>query len=156
MDRIKYALGRMEGDDVAPFKDTYQKKMSGALGFKKEISYEQWFMFEQRVTERFAPTHEAERTDKLMKLERYHGDIQQFLLRMENHNMKVGLQGVAWRDMLKAQMLEVGLLRLSFETYPNDKLWQEGFKNAMIQHENHEEDKRLRHGKGESSGTLIS
>jgi len=26
----------------------------------------------------------------------------------------------------------------------------------MIQHENHEEDKRLRHGKGESSGTSIS
>jgi len=30
----------MEGDDVAPFKDTYGKKMSGALGFKNEISYE--------------------------------------------------------------------------------------------------------------------
>jgi len=41
---------------------------------------------------------------------------------MENHNIKVGLQGVAWRDMLKAQMPEAGLLRLSFETYPNDEL----------------------------------
>jgi len=30
VDRIKYALGRMEGDDVAPFKDTYRKRMSGA------------------------------------------------------------------------------------------------------------------------------
>ena len=58
--------------------------------------------------------------------------------------------------MLKAQMPEAGLLRLSFETYPNDELWLAGFKNAMIQHENHEEDKRLRHGKGESSGTSIS
>jgi len=28
-DRIKYARGRMERDDVAPFTDTYQKKMSG-------------------------------------------------------------------------------------------------------------------------------
>jgi len=130
--------------------------MSGALGYKKEISYERWFMFEQKVTERFVPTHEAERTHKLMKLEKYHGDIRQFLLRMENHNIKVGLQGVAWRDMLQAQMPEAGILRLSFETYPNDELWQEGFKNAMIQHANHEEDKRLRHGKGESSGTSIS
>jgi len=75
---------------------------------------------------------------------------------MENHKIKVGLQGVAWRDMLKAQMPEARLLRLSFETYPNDELWLEGFKNAMIQHENYEEDKRLRHGKGESSGTSIS
>jgi len=106
--------------------------MLGALGYTKEIGYERWFMFEQKVTERFAPTHEAERTHKLMKLERNHGDIQQFLLRMENHNIKVGLQGVAWRDMLKAQMPEAGLLRLSFETYPNDELWLAGFKNAMI------------------------
>jgi len=59
-------------------------------------------MFEQKVMERFAPTHKAERTHMLMKLERYHGDIQQFLLRMENNNIKVGLYGVVWRDMLKA------------------------------------------------------
>ena len=113
-------------------------------------------MFEQKVTERFAPTQEAERTHKLMKLEKYHGDIRQFLLRMENHNIKVGLQGVAWRDMLKAQMPEAGLLRLLFESYPNDELWLEGFKKTMIQYENHEEDKRLRHGKGESLGISIS
>ena len=66
------------------------------------------------------------------------------------------LRGVAWREMLKAQMPEAGLIRLSFETYPNDEIWQEGFENAIIQHENHEEDKRLRHQKGESSGTSIS
>jgi len=130
--------------------------MSWALGYKKEIGYERWFMFEEKVIERFAPTHEAERTHKLMKLEWYHGDIRQFLLRMQNHNIKVGLQGVAWREMLKAQMPEAGLLGLSFETYPNDKLWLAGFKNAMIQHENHEKDKRRTHGKGESSGTLIT
>jgi len=155
-DQIKYAMGRMEGDDVAPFTDTYRKMMSGALGYKKEISYERWFMFEPKVTERFAPTHEAERTHKLMKLEKYHGDIRQFLLRMENHNIKFELPGVAWRDMIKAQMPEAGLLRLSFETYPNDELWLAGFKNAMIQHENHKEEKRLRDGKGESLGTSIS
>jgi len=156
VDQIKYALGRMEGDDVPPFKDTYRKKMSGVLGYKKEVGLEKWFMFEERVTERFAPTHEAERTHKLMKLENYNGDIQQFLLRMENHNIKVGLQGAAWRDMLKAQMPKAGLLRLSFKTYPNDELWLEGFKNAMIQHENHKEDRRLRRVKGESSETLKS
>jgi len=146
----------MGGDNVAPFTDTYWKRMSGAFGYKKEIGCERWFMFEQKVSERFAPTHEVERTHKLMKLEKYHRDIRQFLLRMENHNIKVGLKGVAWRDMLKAQMPEARVLRLLFETYPNDELLQEGFKNAMIQHEKDEEDKRLRHGKGESSGTSIS
>jgi len=110
-------------------------------------------MFEQRLTERFAPTNEAERT---LKLEKYEGDIRQYLLKMENHNIKVGLQGVAWKDMLKAQMLEAGLLWLSFKTYPNHKLCLEGFKNAMIQYEDHEEDMRLRREKGESSGTATS
>jgi len=51
VDQIKYAMGRMEGDDVARFTDTYQKKMSGKLGYKMEIGYDRWFMFEQRVTE---------------------------------------------------------------------------------------------------------
>jgi len=75
---------------------------------------------------------------------------------MENHNIKVGLQGVVWREMLKVQMPEAGLLRLSFEIYPNDELWLEGFKNSMIQHEDHEEDKHLRREKGESSGTSMN
>ena len=48
-------------------------------------------MFEQRVTKWFAPTQEAERTPKLMKLEKYDEDIPQFLLRIENHNIKVPL-----------------------------------------------------------------
>ena len=58
--------------------------------------------------------------------------------------------------MLKAQMPEAGRLRLSFETYHNDELWLAGFKNAMIQHEDHEKDRRLRRGKGKSSRTSIS
>ena len=70
-DRIKYAMGRMEGDDVTPFTDTYRKKMSGALGYAKEIGYERWFMFEQKVTERFAPTHEAKRTVTILPCRGY-------------------------------------------------------------------------------------
>jgi len=75
---------------------------------------------------------------------------------MGNDNIKVGLQGVAWRDMLKVQMPDTGLKRLSFEIYPNDELLLEGFKNAIIQREDHEEDKGLRRGQGQSSGTSIS
>jgi len=52
-------------------------------------------------------------------------------------------------------MPEARLLRLSFEIYPNDQLWLEGFKNDMIQYEDHEEEKCLRRGKGESLGILI-
>jgi len=48
---------------------------------------------------------------------------------MENHNIKVGLKGVALRNMLKAQMLEAGLLRLLFETYP---IMNYGWKGLRI------------------------
>jgi len=41
----------MEADNLAPLKNTYWKKMSVVWGDKKEISYERWFMFEQRGTE---------------------------------------------------------------------------------------------------------
>jgi len=74
---------------------------------------------------------------------------------MENQNIKVGLKGVAWRDMLTAQMPEARILRLLLETYPSNELWLAGFKNGMIQHEDHEEDRCKRSGKGESSGILI-
>jgi len=90
-------------------------------------------MCEQVVTKRFVPTHEAERTLELMKAERYDGEVRQYLLQIENHNIKVGLQGVVLKDMLKAQMPEASLLRPSYDKFPNDELWLEGFKNVMIQ-----------------------
>jgi len=34
-DRIKYALGRMEGEDVSAFAFTYRNKMTGELGHLK-------------------------------------------------------------------------------------------------------------------------
>jgi len=67
-----------------------------------------------------------------MKLEKYDGGIWQYLLQIQNHNIKVGLQEVAWKDMLKSRMPEAGLLWLSYNTFPNDKLWIRGFKNVMI------------------------
>jgi len=35
IDRVKYALGRMEGDDVGPFKDTYRKRCPGHWDLKR-------------------------------------------------------------------------------------------------------------------------
>jgi hypothetical protein len=59
--RILYALGRMEGAEVSPIRDTYRKKMTGELGYDLEVGLEQWSMFEHRAIERFAPTHKEEK-----------------------------------------------------------------------------------------------
>jgi len=44
-DRIKYGLGRSEGEDVSAFAFPYQKKMSGELGHLKIEGYEFWVAF---------------------------------------------------------------------------------------------------------------
>ena len=44
-DRIKYAVGRMEGEDVSAFSLTYQNKMTVELGHLKIEGYKYWEMF---------------------------------------------------------------------------------------------------------------
>jgi len=36
VDQMKYALGRMEGDDLSPFTDTYRKRCRGHWGTKRK------------------------------------------------------------------------------------------------------------------------
>jgi hypothetical protein len=86
-----------------------------------------------------------------MKKDKYHGDIMHYLLRMENHNIKVQLRGVAWREVIKAQLPEEALLRLSMEEYPDDELWLAGLKTAVRRYEEYKEDGKLRRQNGESS-----
>src|SRR6195952_212416 len=100
-DRIKYALSRMEGDDVSAFALTYRKKMTGELGHLKIEGYEYWESFRVQCMTRFALTHEGERALAAMEKVRYKNDIGRFLLEMENHNTYVGLSGGALRQLLR-------------------------------------------------------
>ena len=99
-DRIKHVLSRMEGDDVSAFALTYRKKMTGELGHLIVEGYEYWETFRNECINRFALTHEGERALAAMEKVRYKGDIDRYLLEMENHNTHVGLSGVALRQML--------------------------------------------------------
>ena len=86
-----------------------------------------------------------------MRKEKYLRDIQNYLLQMENWNNKVGLRGVAWRDMIKANLLENVIERMSIEKFDDDDSWIERLRQAARRYEDHEEDKKLRHSNGESS-----
>jgi len=44
-DQIKYALGRMEREDVSAFAFTYWNKITGELGHLKIEGYEFWEIF---------------------------------------------------------------------------------------------------------------
>ena len=105
----------MEGDNVSAFALTYRKKMTGELGHLKVEGYEYWETFRNEYISRFALIHEGERVLAAMEKVRYKGDIDQYLLEMENHNTHVGLSGVALRQMLSRIIAKDALRRLSID-----------------------------------------
>src|SRR6201996_9746488 len=113
----------MEGDDVSAFALTYQKKMTGELGYLKVEGYEYWETFRNECISQFALTHEGERALAAMEKVRYKGDIDRYLLEMENHNTHVGLSGVALRQMLSRTIPKDALRRLSMKEYERDVDW---------------------------------
>ena len=122
-DRIKYALGGMEGEDVSAFALTYRKKMTGELGHLKIEGYEYWETFRIQCTTRFALTHEGERARAAMEKMKYTGNIDRFLLEFENHNTFVGLAGVALRQMVGRTIPKEVMRRLSTDIHPLDSNW---------------------------------
>ena len=83
-DRIKYALSKMKGPQVSSFAITYRNQMTGELGFTSLAGYELWAIFAQPVVRRFGPTHEEVKALPEMMKVWYKGDIDQFLLEIEN------------------------------------------------------------------------
>ena len=122
-DRIKYALGRMEGEDVSAFAFTYRNKMTGELGHLKIEGYKFWEAFRGQCILRFALTHEGERSLALMTKVTYKGNIDRYLLEMENHNTHVGMSGVVWRQMVERHIPKDALRRLSAQEYATDTAW---------------------------------
>ena len=102
----------MDRPEVAPFALTYQKKMTGEVGCIKEESYPFWHTFAKQAILRFGPTHEAEKALRKMSTVRYQGDIERFVLEMENLNIHAKMTGVSWRKMIEDQLPEQALLRM--------------------------------------------
>ena len=108
-DRIKYALGSMEGEDVSAFAFTHWNKMSGELGHLKIEGYELWEAFRGQCILRLALMHEGERSLALMMKVTYKGNIDRYFLEMENYNTHVGMSGVAWQQMVEQHILKDAL-----------------------------------------------
>jgi len=91
----------MGGEDVSAFAFTYRNKMSGELGHLNIEGYEFWEAFRGQCILRLALTPEGERSLALMTKVTYKGNIDCYLLEMENHNTHVGMSGVTWRQMIE-------------------------------------------------------
>ena len=122
-DKIIYAIGRMEGKEVAPFALAYRKQMTGELGFQKQEGYEYWHIFKAQVILRFTVSHEAERALRRMELIKYQGDIEKYLLELENLNIQAQVTGIAWRYIVEKRLPLEALRRLSNQEYGSDAEW---------------------------------
>ena len=85
----------MEGKEVAPFALTYRRQRTGELDYTKQVGYEFWHVFAEQALQCFSPTHETEKSLRVMGFVKYHGDIAKFLLEMENLNIHPRVTGIA-------------------------------------------------------------
>ena len=65
-----------------------------------------WAIFAEQVVRRFGPTQEEGKALREMMKVRYNGDIDQFLLEIENWNVKARVTRVAFRKMIDDQIPE--------------------------------------------------
>jgi len=60
-DRIKKALSKLKGSQVANFARTYRNQMMGESGHTRQEGYELWDVFAEQAIRRFGPTDEEEK-----------------------------------------------------------------------------------------------
>ena len=115
---------------------TYRNQMTGELGYTKQEGYELWDIFTDQMVRRFGPTHEEEKALRQMMKVRYKGDIDQFLLEMDNWNVKVKVTGVVLRKMIEDQIPEEAVRRLSMiDPIPDEREWLEAVRAAVQKEE---------------------
>ena len=111
-----------------------------------------WAIFAEQVVRRFGPTHEEVKALREMMKVRYKGDIDQFLLEIENCNVKARVTGVTFRKMIDDQIPEEAVRRMSMmDPIAGDREWLEAVRTASKAEEDFVEGRKLRHG--ESSGS---
>ena len=144
----------MKGPQVSSFAITYRHQMTGELGLTRQEGYELWAIFAEQVVRRFRPTHEEVRALREMMKVRYKGDIDQFLLEIENWNVKARVTGVAFRKMIDDQIPDEAVRRMSMmDPIADDREWLEAVRTASKAEEDFVEGRKLRHGDSSGSGS---
>jgi len=144
--RIRYAISRMEGTDLALFALTYRRQMTGELGFTRQVRSDFWHVVAEPALRRFGPTHQAQNCVTQMGCVKCHGDIGKFLPEMKNHNIDTRVTGIAWRKMIEDQIPKEALRRLSLREYGNDGEWLEAVRTVTREEEDFRERGSLRGG----------
>ena len=144
-DRIKYPLSKLKVPQVSAFAMTYRNQMTGELGYTRQEGYELWDIFAKQMVRRFGPTHEEEKALRQMMKVRYKGDIDQFLLEIDNWNVKVNVTGDVLRKLIEDQIPEEAGRRLSMiDLIPDEREWLEALRTAVRKEEDFQEGRKLK------------
>ena len=145
----------MKGPQVSSFAMTYRNQMTGEFGFPRQEGYELWAIFPEQVVRSFGPTHEEVKALRAMMKVRYRGDIDRFLLEIENWNVKARVTGVACRKMIDDQIPEEAVRRKSMmDPIADHREWLEAVRTVSKAEDDFVEGRKLRHG--DSSGSASS
>jgi len=145
-ERIRDAISRMDGKEVARFGLTCRRQMTGEIGYTRQERYEFWHVFAEQALRRFGPTHEVEKSLRDMGSVKYHGDVSKFLIKMENLNIHARVTGIAWRTMIEDELPIEALRRLSHREYVEDGEWLEAVRTVTGAEKDFKEGKDLRGG----------
>ena len=105
--------------------------MTGELGFKRQEGYELCAIFAEQVVQRFGPTHEEVKALRELKKVRNKGDIDQFLLEIENWNVKARVTVVPFRKMIDDQIPDEAVRRMSMmDPIADNREWLEAVRTA--------------------------
>ena len=119
--------------------------MTGELGHIRHEGYELWDVFAEQAIGRLGPTHEEAKALREMLKVRYKNDINQYILEFENWNVKAKVNGIAFRKLIRDQIADEAVGRMSMhQEYADDRDWIEGLRQAVRDEEDFQEGKGLR------------
>jgi len=76
---------------------------------------------------------------------RYKNDLQEFVLKFENWNVKAKVNGIGFRKLIRDQIPDESVRRMSkHQEYADDRDWIEALRQGVCDEEDFQEGKRLR------------
>ena len=101
--------------------------MTGEFGFPRSDGYDLWENLKYQNQENFLFLHRAPRALRDMEMVRYEGDIEKYVLTLENLNIDAEMSGVAWR-----KRIEKGLPLEARSRWAHNKFdWDSEFVEAL-------------------------
>ena len=90
--------------------------------FSRTHQIDNWNAFSEAVCDRFKPRREDKETLARMHALKYEGDIMHFVDSMKTMNLRVNMNGIAWRRMLLEAMPKEIRLRMSLVPEPDEDI----------------------------------